>query len=107
LSLNKGTVQKYIDGFNKSNHEQILSCLTDDIEWHMPNAFRLTGKDAIDKEIENDAFTGPPVVKITRMIEEDDIVIAEGTVRVAGRAAVSLMHCSVMYLKWRTARSSA
>jgi uncharacterized protein len=83
MSLNKDTVQKYIDGFNRSDHAQILSCLTDDIEWLMPGAFHLTGKDAFDKEIENDAFTGSPTVKITRMVEENDVVIAEGTVRVA------------------------
>jgi ketosteroid isomerase-like protein len=83
MSLNKETVEKYIDGFNKSDHAQILSCLTDDIEWLMPGAFHLRGKDAFDKEIENDAFTGSPTVKITRMVEENDVVIAEGTVRVA------------------------
>jgi ketosteroid isomerase-like protein len=83
MSLNKDTVQKYIDGFNKSDHAQILSCLTDDIEWLMPGYFHLTGKAAFDKEIENDAFTGSPTVKITRMVEENDVVIAEGTVRVA------------------------
>ncbi len=83
MSRNKDTVRKYIDGFNKSDHGQILSCLTDDIEWLMPGAFHLTGKDSFDKEIENDAFTGSPTVKITRMTEENDIVIAEGTVRAA------------------------
>jgi ketosteroid isomerase-like protein len=83
MSLNKNTVEKYIDGFNKSDHQQILSCLTDDIEWLMPGTFHLAGKDAFDKEIENDAFTGSPVVKITRMSEENDVIIAEGTVRVA------------------------
>jgi ketosteroid isomerase-like protein len=83
MSLNKDTVQKYIDGFNKSDHAQILSCLTDDIEWLMPGYFHLTGKEAFDKEIENDAFTGSPTVKITRMVEENDVVVAEGTVRVA------------------------
>ena len=83
MSLNKDTVRKYIDGFNKSDHAQILSCLTDDIEWLMPGYFHLTGKEAFDKEIENDAFTGSPTVKITRMVEEHDVVIAEGTVRVA------------------------
>jgi hypothetical protein len=41
-----------MDGFRKSDHEQILSCLTDDIEWEMPGAFHLIGKDAFDKEIE-------------------------------------------------------
>jgi ketosteroid isomerase-like protein len=83
MSRNKDTVRKYIDGFNKSDHAQILSCLTDDMEWLMPGAFHLTGKDAVDKEIENDAFTGSPTVSITRMTEEHDVVIAEGTVRVA------------------------
>jgi ketosteroid isomerase-like protein len=58
-----------------------LSCLTDDVEWEMPGAFGLVGKDAFDKEIENDAFVGSPTITITRMIEENDVVIAEGTVR--------------------------
>lgn len=83
MSLNKNTVEKYIDGFNKTDHDQILSCLTDDIEWLMPGAFRLAGKEAFDKEIENPATTGSPTVKITRMIEEGELVVAEGTVRVA------------------------
>jgi uncharacterized protein len=83
MSRNKDTVRTYIDGFNKSDHEQILSCLTDDIEWLMPGAFHLNGKDAFDKEIENDAFTGSPTVTISRLTEENDVVIAEGTVRVA------------------------
>jgi uncharacterized protein len=82
MSRNKQTVEKYIDGFNKSDHAQILSCLTDDIEWLMPGSFHLRGKDAFDREIENDAFTGSPTVEITRLTEENDVVIAEGTVRV-------------------------
>ena len=86
MSRNKDTVEKYIDGFNKSDHAQILSCLTDDIEWLMPGAFHLRGKNAFDKEIENDAFTGSPTVRITRMVEENDVVIAEGTVRVAWKS---------------------
>jgi ketosteroid isomerase-like protein len=80
MTENKKTVERYMDGFNKSDHEQILSCLTEDIEWKMPGAFHLVGKDSFDKEIENDAFVGSPVVTITRMIEENDVVIAEGTV---------------------------
>jgi uncharacterized protein len=81
MSLNKQTVERYIDGFNKTDHAQILSCLTDNIEWLMPGTFHLHGKDAFDKEIENDAFTGRPTVTITRMTEENDVVVAEGTVR--------------------------
>jgi hypothetical protein len=36
MTENKRTVEKYMDGFRKSDHGQILSCLTDDIEWVMP-----------------------------------------------------------------------
>jgi ketosteroid isomerase-like protein len=81
MTDNKKTVERYMDGFRKSDHDQILSCLTDDVEWEMPGAFHLVGKNSFDKEIENDAFVGSPTIEITRMIEENDVVIAEGTVR--------------------------
>jgi ketosteroid isomerase-like protein len=70
-----------MDGFRKSDHNQILSCLADEVEWEMPGAFHLVGKEAFDKEIENDAFVGSPTITITRMTEENNVVIAEGTVR--------------------------
>ena len=79
MSRNKQTVERYIDGFNRSDHAGILSCLTDDVEWLMPGNFHLTGKEALDKEIENEAFTGNPTVRIPRMAEENDVVMAEGT----------------------------
>jgi ketosteroid isomerase-like protein len=69
------------DGFNKSDHGQILSCLTEDVEWEMPGAFHLVGKHAVDKEIEHDAFVGSPTIITTRMVEENDVVVAEGQVR--------------------------
>lgn len=81
MSENKKTIETYIDGFNKSDHAQILSCLTDDIIWEMPGAFHLEGKKAFDGEIENPNFEGKPVVTISRMTEENDIVIAEGIVK--------------------------
>lgn len=80
MSKNKQTVEKYVDGFRKSDHEQILSCLTDDIEWTVFGAFKLKGKEAYDKEIENEAFIGKPDLRILRMVEEDDVVMAEMTV---------------------------
>jgi ketosteroid isomerase-like protein len=81
MTENKKIVQKYMDGFAASDHNQILSCLTDDIFWDMPGFIHLNGKEAFDKEIENDAFEGKPNITITRMVEEDNIVIAEGTVK--------------------------
>jgi uncharacterized protein len=97
MSANKKVVEKYMDGFNKSDHKKILSCLTDDVEWILPGVFHLKGKDAFDKEIENPAFEGKPEIMVTRMIEEDNIVIAEGTVRAKKKDAevINLAFCDV------------
>jgi ketosteroid isomerase-like protein len=81
MTENKKIVERYLDGFRKSDHEQILSCLTEDVEWEMPGAFHLVGKQAFDKEIENDAFVGSPTITTTRMVEENDVVVVEGRVR--------------------------
>lgn len=50
------------------------------MEWTIPGMFHLTGKAAFDREIENDAFVGSPAITVTRMTEENDVVIAEGEV---------------------------
>lgn len=81
MTENKKTVERYIEGFRKSDHDQILSCLTGDVEWEMPGVFHLAGKKAFNREIENEAFVGSPTIDVTRMTEENDVVIAEGTVR--------------------------
>jgi uncharacterized protein len=101
MSENKKVVEKYIEGFNKSDHEMILSCLTDDVEWILPGVFHLKGKKAFDKEIENPAFEGKPVIVVTRMSEEDNIVIAEGTVRAKKKDAefINLVYCDVFEMK--------
>ena len=101
MTENKKTVKRYLDGFNKSDHAQILSCLTEDVEWEMPGAFHLVGKDAFDKEIENDAFVGSPAITITRMVEENDVVIAEGVVRVKKKdgSFLNAVFCDVFAMK--------
>jgi ketosteroid isomerase-like protein len=60
VSENKRTIEKYIEGFTKSDHEQVLSCLTDDVEWEIPGAFHIAGKAAFDKEIEKPGVHRPP-----------------------------------------------
>jgi uncharacterized protein len=84
-SANKRTVGKYIEGFRRSDHQAILSCLTDDVEWVLPGMFNLKGKAAFDREIENPAFVGSPDITLTRVTEEGDVVVAEGRVRAAKR----------------------
>lgn len=87
-STNKQTVERYIAGFNTSDHEQILSCLTDDIEWTVFGHFRITGKAAYDANIEGpDPVGAPPKVRITRMVEENDVVMAEMTLEAPRRTA--------------------
>ena len=101
MSENKRTVETYIDGFNKSDHQHILSCLTDDVEWELPGAFHLHGKESFDKEIENDAFTGRPVITVSRTIEENDIVVAEGTVEAKRKNGdkLKVVFCDVFVMK--------
>ena len=86
-----------MQGFRTSDHAAILSCLTDDVEWILPGAFHHRGKEAFDKEIENDAFVGQPEITVTRLVEENDVVIAEGFVRAQRRdgATMLLAMCDV------------
>lgn len=101
MSENKATVEKYMDGFRKSDHDLILSCLTDDVVWDIPGAFHVVGKEAFDREIENDAFIGKPAITVTRMTEEKDVVIAEGAVRVQRKGGdfASLVFCDVFVMQ--------
>ena len=78
-SENKRTVATYLTGFRKNDHAQILSCLTDDIEGTVFGGFHLTGKEAYDAAIEGPGFVPPPRLEVVRMVEEDDVVMAELT----------------------------
>src|SRR6186713_921243 len=101
MSPNKQTVQKYMDSFGRTDHAAILSCLTDDVEWVIPGAFHTSGKAAFDKEIENDAFVGRPTIAVTRMTEQDDVVVAEGSVRCTMKAGgiLNLVFCDVFEMR--------
>jgi ketosteroid isomerase-like protein len=80
MSRNIETVNRYLDGFRKNDHAQILACLTDDIEWTVFGAFQLKGKQAYDNAIDGaPEFVDPPVLDVVRMVEQGDIVMAELT----------------------------
>ncbi|PTT02852.1 hypothetical protein DBR27_10805 [Flavobacterium sp. HMWF030] len=81
MTLNKQTVNEYMDAFRISDHKRILACLTDDIIWEMPGIYQHFGKEAFDKEIENENFIGSPTIQIIKLVEENNIVIAEGAVQ--------------------------
>ena len=100
MKENKKIIEKYMDGFNKSDHQQILSCLANDVGWDLPGVFHLVGKDAFDKEIENEAFVGKPIINVTRVVEENDVVVAEGTVQAKRRngGLLNAVFCDVFVM---------
>ena len=101
MSRNKKTVEKYMEGFNATDHAKILSCVTEDVEWELPGVYHHKGKKAFDKEIENEAFTGKPVINVTRMTEQDNVVIAEGTVLATKKdgTRLNLVFCDVFEME--------
>ena len=80
VSQNKQTVQTFLDSFTTSDYAAILSCLTDDIEWVIPGVVHVTGKPAFDQQLERGIET---TIKLSRMTEEHNVVVAEGSIRCA------------------------
>ena len=79
MSARKAVVQRYFDGWRRSDHEQILACLTKDVVWDIVGYKHLEGTDAYDAEIENPDFVGSPHLDVDRLVEEGDVVVATGT----------------------------
>lgn len=77
-SPHKAVVEQYFEGFRRTDHDMILSCLTDDVVWDIHGYVTVRGKEAFAAEIENDAFEGSPTLTIDRLVEEGDTVVAIG-----------------------------
>lgn len=101
MTENKTIVEKYMEGFRRGDHEQILSCLTDDVEWQIPGMFQIQGKEAFDKHIEDESFVGKPAITVTRLTEENDVVVAEGSVRSQRKdgGILNLVFCDVFEMR--------
>jgi ketosteroid isomerase-like protein len=97
----KRVVERYIEGFRTGDHEMILSCLTDDVAWEMPPYFELSGRAAFDGAIEHDAAPGLPDIQLARLIEEGDVVVAEGAVQAALKAGgrIDALFCDVFHFR--------
>lgn len=77
----KRVVEQYMNGFRATDRAKILDCLTDDVVWEMPGYYLHKGKEAFNKEIQHPNADGHPDIEVIRMVEEGNVVIAEGTVR--------------------------
>jgi uncharacterized protein len=98
MTSRKKVVETYFDGFRRSDHDQILACLTEDIVWDLPGQAHLTGKSAFDAEIENPNFEGSPTLAVDRLVEEGETVVAigEGGGRLAAGDAFRFAFCTVL-----------
>ena len=102
MSQNIETVNTYLDGFRKNDHQQILSCLTDDIEWTVFGVFHLKGKDAYDKAIDGaPEFIDPPELEVVRIVEQGSTVMAEltGVARRAGGGELRMSMAEVFVMR--------
>ena len=81
MTPNQRTVETYMEGFRRTDRERILSCLTDDARWLIPGVFDVRGKDGFERHIVDEGFADRPQITVTRLIEADDVVVAEGSVR--------------------------
>jgi uncharacterized protein len=70
-----------MDGFRRTDRARILACLTDDVEWVIPGVFHVRGREEFDKHIVDEGFVANPAISVARLIEEGDVVVAEGSVR--------------------------
>jgi ketosteroid isomerase-like protein len=59
------------------------------------------GKAAFDDAIENDATPGLPDIQLTRLVEEGDVVVAEGAVKAALREGgqIDALFCDVFHFR--------
>ena len=81
MSENKRTVESYMEGFRQSDRPKILSCLSDDVEWLIPGVFHVSGREDFARHIVDEGFVGRPAIEVTRLVEEHEVVVAEGSVR--------------------------
>jgi ketosteroid isomerase-like protein len=98
MTLSKDTVRRYIDGFNKGDHAQILSCLTDDIEWLMPGHLSCGGKARpLTEQSKTTSRPADPSSRSRDWSKRIRVVIAEGTVRVVRREGgfLNALFCDV------------
>jgi ketosteroid isomerase-like protein len=101
MTKNKQTVNSYMDAFARGDHAAVMSCLTEDVEWIIPGLVSIAGKDAFDKEMSNEAFVGKPDIAVSRLTEEGDVVVAEGSVRTQKRdgTRLQLAFCDVFEMQ--------
>src|SRR5688500_19498929 len=101
MTPNKQTVTRYMDGFRATDRELILSCLTEDVSWSIPGMFDVRGKAAFADHIVDEGFAGKPSITVSRLVEENDVVVAEGSVKAPRESGdiLNLAFCDVFEMR--------
>ena len=101
MSDNKRIVEEYMAGYNRLDRSKILDCLSDDVEWFVPGLYHVRGKQAFGEQIECDDFEGKPSITVDRLTEENNVVVAEGSViqGVKGSGVMELLYCDVFEMR--------
>jgi uncharacterized protein len=101
MTPNQRTIEAYMDGFRRTDRSQILSCLTDDVEWVIPGVFHVRGKDEFARHIVDEGFAGHPTITVSRLIAAGDVVVAEGSVRAPKQDGtfLDLVFCDVFDMR--------
>jgi len=99
--MNKATVTRYMQAFRQTDRTTILDCLTDDVTWRIPGFFESTGMAEFATHIVAEGFAGKPDISVSRLTEEDNVVVAEGTVRAqrTDGAVLDLAFCDVFEMR--------
>ena len=88
MSENKKVIENYRDSFSRGNRDGVLSYLSDDVEWiewadgFADSGVPRRGKTAFIENISDPPGGWPLQYETTRMTEENNVVVVEGTVRV-------------------------
>jgi uncharacterized protein len=77
---NKQVVRDINRGFETGDDDLILSCLADDIVWHVPPYFTARGKDEFKTQIRSPDADGPPAIELRHFVAEGSTVTVEGHV---------------------------
>jgi ketosteroid isomerase-like protein len=93
----KATLQRANAAITAGDHEGFLACCHDDVVWTTVGEGSLRGKAAVRQWMQEN-YLEPPQFTVTRLIAEDDHVVALGTIEVVtDGVATTHAYCDV----WR------
>lgn len=101
MTPNQRTIHEYMDAFRVTDRARVMACLTEDVEWVLPGVFRIKGKAEFSSHIVDEGFIGHPAITVYRMIEDQNVVVAEGSVRAAKQDGtfLDLVFCDVFDMR--------